>query len=113
MRILTASEWVDKVAPRSHYDPGWAGTAAMIAPEGAPGYELPWTQIQAGITLVIPPVLQLIDFQEISLAELHAKFWTDRSRDSSVRIRGNSPETCVIEHKQLREALKALSKFVN
>ena len=79
VRILTASEWVDRVAPRSFYDPGWAGTAAMIAPEGAPSYELPWAQIQQGITLVIPSVLQLIDFQDNSLAELHAKFWTDRS----------------------------------
>ena len=112
-KIFTASEWVDKVAARSHYDPGWAGTEPMLAPDGSNSYELPWGQIQSGLTLVIPSRLQLEDFQQEALRELHSRFWKGRSQNSSVRVRDHSADTCEIAPNQLKEALRKLSQQIN
>ena len=74
---------------------------------------LAWVQTQADITLVIPSRLQLEYFQREALRELSSRYWTGCSRNSSVRVRGHSADTCEIAQGQLNEALRKLSKQIN
>ena len=74
--VESAQDWVDRVSPQQHFDPGWSGKEPMVAPGGNPDWEHAWSQTKKGVTLLIPGYEQLRSFEDGAYGEFAMQYFT-------------------------------------
>ena len=113
--VESPQDWVDRVTSQQHFDPGWAGKEAMVAPDGHVDHEHAWAQTKRGVTLLIPSYEQLRNFEDQATIEFADQYYSTRNerRSNHVFERCDGPRNFMLKEKLVLDALRAMSVSVN
>ena len=78
--VESPQDWVDRVSLQQHFDPGWAGKEAVIAPGGNVEYEHAWSQTQMGRHVAHPWLRAAAQFRGSGQSRVRRSILLHKSR---------------------------------